>query len=104
MRKKELTMYLKDVFTDQELAIERVLLPKGENFSFEPSFCELWMVKKGSLSAWIGREQKRIIELGQVFFLPPGVLCILISEQNTQCVKFSVPDCVALCEVFFLRD
>lgn len=46
MRKKELTMYLKDVFTDQELAIERVLLPKGENFSFELSFCELWMVKK----------------------------------------------------------
>lgn len=34
-------------------------------------------------------------------FLPPGVLCILISEQNTQCVRFSVPDCVALCEVFF---
>jgi len=75
-------MLLNEIFSEEKLSVERVYLNKGENLSFEPSWGELWILKKGTVSIFRGKTQKKIIQLGQVFFLPPGDSCILISEQS----------------------
>jgi len=94
-------MLLHDVFSEEKLSLERFYLNKGENFSFEPSLYELWILKKGSLSLFRGKTQKKVIQFGQVFFLSRGESCILISEQTCYCFRLFIPDCLALCEKFF---
>lgn len=84
--------------------MERVFLPKDEMILLEPFFCEMWILKKGMLTLITGKERKNRIDLGQLFLLPPGDTCSLISEQNTQCIRFFLPDCLVLCERFFFPD
>jgi len=94
-------MHLDHIFTEKERSLERIFFAKGESQRFEPFQSELWLIKKGRLTLIPAKGQKVIIEFGQVFFLPPGFVCMTVSEQSSHCIRLLLPDGPALCEKFF---
>jgi len=93
-----------ELFAEEKNSIERFFLSKGKSVFFELSVHTLFATRKGEIFVTLSNGDKKIIQSGQLFFLPAGFSCTITSEEETSLTCFYIPDCVALCDYFFSSE